>query len=57
MVVVYLKTCASASINMKISQNNIIILSIIVFDISHVDSQLMYLTSTSRIMASRQWAV
>jgi len=26
---------------MKISQNNIIILSIIVFDISHVDSQLI----------------
>jgi len=57
MVVLYLKTCASAGISMKISQNNIFILSIPVFDISHMDSQLMYLTSTTRIMSLRQWAV
>ena len=35
-VVGYLKTCASASTNMKISQNSIFILSIIVVDIDRL---------------------
>jgi len=36
-VVAYMKTCASPCISMKIFQSNIFILSIIVFDISHMD--------------------